>query len=673
MGGHRAALLMYRAMCDRKRQTSVIGVDTGGTFTDFVIVDESGAITVDKRPSCPTDPAKPVLDGLAGIEIEAVRVVHGTTVATNALLEHKVATTALITTAGFEDVLEIGRQNRPALYSAHPVKPRPLIPRHLRFGVNERILADGSVRTPLNTDEVEQLLDRIRTLGVEALAVCLLHSYANPSHEETIGEIASNRGLPVSLSCKVLPEFREYERTATVAVNACLRPIMEGYLGKLVRDPERVHLGVMQSTGGTMPARMASRLPVHTVLSGPAGGVIASSHRAAAIGLDRLITFDMGGTSTDVSLFNKGPALTGEKTIAGHPIRVPVIDIHTVGAGGGSIAFRDSGGGLKVGPASAGADPGPVCYGKGDSITVTDANLYLGRLDPLFFLGGRMEIHPERVTGPMEGLALSLGLDPVATAEGIITVVNAVMERAVRVISIQQGYDPREFTMVSFGGAGGLHAVELAEALSIPRVLVPKDAGVFSAFGMSVADVSRDLSRTVLAGAEALPQAKLDALIDALIASGIEELSAEGVDTRGIHVRRSLDMRYNGQSYEITVPVSEDPVASFHQAHEKLYGYCRKESSVEIVTVRVRLIVSTQESRQELPQAASDTAPPTRRVGKLTYRGSTGAVSIYDRADLQPGNQITGPALIGESSSTTFLPPGRGARVDQLGNLIISI
>lgn len=647
-------------------------MDTGGTFTDFVVIDASGALRVDKRPSDPSDPAKPVLEGLAGLRDDAYRVVHGTTVAVNALLEHKVAPTALITTAGFEDVLEIGRQNRSDPYAAHPVKPPPLVPRHLRFGVNERILHDGTVRTGVDTVETENILAGIKDLGVKSLAVCLLHSYANPIHEEKVGEIAREMGFVVSLSSRVLPEFREYERTAVTAVNACLRPIMEGYIGRLEKNLGTGRLSVMQSAGGTIPARLASKIPVHTILSGPAGGVTAAAYQASLVGLDRLITFDMGGTSTDVSLYDRGPSLTGDKIIAGHPIRVPAIDIHTVGAGGGSIAFRDAGGGLKVGPVSAGADPGPVCYGKGGDVTVTDANLYLGRLDPTFFLGGRMRVYPDRVHGPMEALAGSLGLSAVAMAEGIITVVNAVMERAIRVISIQRGHDPRDFTLVSFGGAGGLHAVELAQALGISRVMVPKNAGVFSAYGMATAKVIRDLSRTILVRSEDVSESTLEGLFRGMRLSGSEELCAEGADVRGMQVFRSLDMRYQGQSHELNVPFSGNPAAAFHAAHEKLYGYARPKSAVEIVTLRLRLVAASESPVPQAFQGVGDGSPPQPiSTGTLTYRGREMPARIYDREDLFPGSLLEGPVLIGESSSTTFLPPGTHGTVDAYGNIMI--
>jgi len=654
-------------------EPQTIGVDTGGTFTDIVMMDESGAVRVDKIPSNPSDPSSPVLEGLpARSEGSSFRVVHGTTVATNALLERKHARTALITTAGFEDILEIGRQNRPLLYDIHPRKPPPIIPRDLRFGVMERVLHDGTIHVPLNGEQVREILEEVRAKGVLSIAVCLLHSYVNPSHEEIVGEIARERGFTVSLSSRVLPEFREFERTATVAVNASLRPVMERYLGKLEQSIGRSRLTVMQSAGGIMPAAIAARLPVHTVLSGPAGGVIAAAEKGRSIGLDRIITFDMGGTSTDVSLYDRRPSLTSEKTIAGNPIRVSVIDIHTVAAGGGTIAYRDPGGGLKVGPVSAGADPGPVCYGRGDRIAVTDANLFLGRLEPAFFLGGRMEIYPHKVREPMERLAASLNLEPTALAEGIIAVANSVMERAIRVISIERGHDPREFTLVTFGGAGGLHAVELARALNIPRVMIPRDAGVFSAHGMVLADVTRDLSRTILARTDQLSRQVLDAALDTMIRSGTEELAREGVDPAGVSARLSLDMRYEGQSYEINVPLSDDPAGAFHEAHERRYGYRLTTARVEIVNVRVRLIAAVPRP-QEKPLPLGDRDPSAGIVGRrgLVYGGDEVEALIFDRDLLEPGAEVEGPALVGESTSTIFLPPGSRGRMDEYKNMMV--
>lgn len=659
-------------MDSQSKSVAVVGVDTGGTFTDFVFVDDSGRITATKLPSSPADPSAPVIQGLGSSCSPIHRVVHGTTVATNALLERKVAPAALITTAGFEDVLEIGRQNRPILYDLHPRKAQPLIPRELRFGVKERMFHDGTIGVPLDRNEVQEILETIRDSGITSIAVCLLHSYANPVHEETIGEMAQSLGFSVSLSSEILPEFREYERTASVVVNACLKPVMEHYIDRLQARMDGVGLSIMQSAGGVIPARIAARRPVHTVLSGPAGGVIAAARIAARTGIDRLITFDMGGTSTDVSLYDRGPSLTGDRVIAGHPIRVPMMDIHTVGAGGGSIAFKDAGGALRVGPVSAGADPGPVCYGRGSAITVTDANLFLGRIDPAFFLGGKMKVYPEKVPKHMDALARSLELDAPATAEGVITVVNSVMERALRIISVERGRDPRELTLVSFGGAGGLHAADLAAAMGIPRVIVPLDAGVFSAYGMALADVVRDLSRTILRHADEESFVLVARVRDEMIDEGAKELSEEGIE-EGLSALCSLDMRYHGQSYEITVPLSHDPVATFHEAHAALYGYSREDSAVQIVTVRVRLVAQrggTTDKWERVGQPAD--RPAAYREQRLVYEGKEVTARVFDRSALRPGHILEGPALAAESSSTTFLPPGVRGEVDAYGNLILT-
>ena len=651
----------------------VVGVDTGGTFTDFFFVDSSGTVRVDKLPSCPQDPARPVLEGLAALDPCTVdRVVHGTTVATNALLERKIATTALVTTAGFEDILEIGRQNRPDLYAIHPCKPPPLIPAGLRFGIRERVLHDGKILTPIRRNEVRAVLTRIKDLQVKALAVCFLHSYANPEHEEIVREIAEEMRFTVSISSEVLREFREYERTATVAVNASLRPIMEGYLTRIETGLTGTHLSVMQSTGGSLVPRIAARLPVHTILSGPAGGVIAAAHVARTVGLERVITFDMGGTSTDVSLYDSAPALTSHRVIGGHPIQVPVIDIHTVGAGGGSIAFQDSGRGLKVGPASAGADPGPVCYGKGNALTVTDAHFFLKRMETSFFLGGRIQVKPDRIDDPMNRLASALGLTPMQTAQGIVTVANSVMERAIRVISVQRGHDPGDFTLLSFGGSGGLHAVDLARSLGIPQVLVPRHAGVFSAQGMAAAQVSRDFSRTILTRSDRLTHEDLDALIQEIADSGLAEYLLEGIAPHSLTVHASLDMRYAGQSHEITVASAQDPAASFHAAHQRLYGFQRHSALVEIVTVRVRLTAQTS----PLPSASGFVAQDTAKkitCRPLSYGDEWLEADIFDREDLPPGAVVEGPALILERTSTTLVPPASRATIDDHGHILIQV
>ncbi|MDQ7038394.1 MAG: hydantoinase/oxoprolinase family protein, partial [Aquificota bacterium] len=475
----------------------VIGVDTGGTFTDFVYTEEN-RLKVLKIPSTPDNPAEAVLKGLSLIGGEGRKIVHGTTVATNTLLERKGARVALITNRGFEDVIEIGRQTRDRLYDLRYRRESPLVPRELRFGIKGRMDKKGRILEDLDPEEIEDLARKLKDLGVEAVAVSLLHSYANPDHERKVGEVLRKTGVRVYLSHEILPEFREFERTSTTVVNAYVSPKMESYIEKLEKGlPAGDLLRVMQSNGGTVSPGTVKKQAVRTILSGPAGGVIGALFVAEKAGFERIITLDMGGTSTDVSLVDRKPRITTEAKIGGVPIKVPMVEIHTIGAGGGSVAHLDEGGVLRVGPKSAGADPGPVCYGKGEEITVTDANLFAGRLIPEFFLGGTMRIHPERVRPYMEKLASMLGVDPHEVAEAIIEVVESSMERALRRVSVERGYNPKDFTLVSFGGAGGLHAVSLARSLRIPKVLVPRHPGILSALGMMVADVVRDYSKTV--------------------------------------------------------------------------------------------------------------------------------------------------------------------------------
>ncbi len=658
-------------MPDHPPYPQSVGVDTGGTFTDFFFVDSSGKTRVDKRPSCPQDPSRPVLEGLDSLPPEtAHRVVHGTTVATNALLENKIARTALISTAGFEDILEIGRQNRPDLYAIHPRKPLPLIPADLRFGVRERVLHDGRVLHPIDPGEVRALLQRIKNLDVEAIAVCLLHSYANPVHEELIGELAEEMQFVVSLSCHVLREFREYRahchgRGERVA-QADYGGLPHANRGTDARCQSEHHA---ISRGNPSP-RTAGRFPVHTILSGPAGGVIAAAHTARMVGLERIITFDMGGTSTDVSLYDRAPGMASGRVIGGHPVRVPTIDIHTVGAGGGSLAYCDSGGGLKVGPASTGADPGPVCYGKGNALTVTDANFFLGRMEPSFFLGGHMKVDTGRISGPLGRLADSLGLDPAETAEGIVTVVNALMERAIRLISVQRGHDPKDFTLVSFGGSGGLHAVALAQSLGIPHVLIPRNAGVFSAIGMAAAQASRDFSRTILARTASFRTEELNALIAEISEQGLAEFATEGIAKERVVIDASVDMRYRGQSHEIGVPMSPDLDSAFHDAHERLYGFRREDSGVEIVTVRARLTAYPSQSLVSESFIGSGSGKPMGRR-QVVYAGQPMDADLYDREDLPTSAALEGPALVLEATATTFVPPASSAHIDDQGNLVL--
>ena len=667
-------------MRDRRRQ---VGVDTGGTFTDLVLPDPAapGGWRAHKVLSTPDNPARAVLAGLA----EACpgpaprRIVHGSTVATNALLERKGVPFALVVTAGFADLLSIGRQNRPDLYDLAVRRPPDLVPEHLRFEVAGRIRHDGSEHTPLDEAQARQVARRIAESEAQSVAVCLLFSFANPLHELRLGQILAQTGLPVSLSHQVLAEFREVERAATTAVNAYVSPLMRRYLDWLGErlGPEDA-LSVMQSNGGSITAATAAAEPVRTILSGPAGGVAGAHALGRLAGEERLVTFDMGGTSTDVALIDREPALALAAGIGGLTVRTPMLDIHTVGAGGGSVAGVDEGGALCVGPHSAGADPGPICYGRGGTrLTVTDANLFLGRLDPAHFLGGAMALRPDLAAEPMARLAADLGLSAEALAEGILAVAEATMERAVRVISVQRGHDPRGFTLFSFGGAGGLHAARLARMLGMARVLVPPNPGVLSALGMLLADVVRDFSRTVMLPAgEAGPQA-LAELFAPLEAQGRTAMAKEGLDPAAVRLERALDMRYAGQSFELVVPWApgRDPVADFSAAHERAYGHADPAAPVQVVNLRLRACGAPPRPRPEPRPLGSATPPAAARLGRrrMVLEGESVDAPLMQREALEPGNRFAGPALLVEYSSTLLVPAGAEARVDGWGNLILEL
>lgn len=653
-----------------------VGVDTGGTFTDFVYWD-SREWKVLKIPSTPDNPAKAVLKGLDIIrEGRKLDIVHGSTVATNALLERKGAKTALITNKGFEDILEIGRQNRENLYDLHYKKPEPLVPRQLRFGLNCRINAKGEVINNLNIEEVENLISILKGAGIESVAVCFLHSYINPEHEKVVGEILKKKlNVFVSLSSEILPEFREYERMSTTVINAYVSPKMSKYLFHLKKNiKEGDTLRVMQSNGGIISVETASREAVRTILSGPAGGVIGALAIGKLTGFENLITFDMGGTSTDVSLISGKPKITTESSISGLPVKVPMIDIHTVGAGGGSIAKIDEGGALKVGPESAGAEPGPICYGRGGkSITVTDANLYLGRLIPQYFLGGKMKLYPELLETPFKEMASQLGLSPTELAEGIIKIANSNMERAIRKISVERGYNPEEFALLSFGGAGGLHAVFLAKELKIPTVIIPQSPGLLSAVGMLLADVVKDFSTTVMLKEEEAHLETLEGIFKVIEEKLLKEMEEEGFSPEKILLERYADIRYKGQSYEIIVPFSENFKETFEMEHERLYGYAHKGREIEIVNLRVKAIapkdkppLKSFEEKREKPLADAI-------LGKsnVVLNGELQSFKVIDRAKLCWGNVIDFPAIVVEYSSTTIIPPGTYAEVDKYGNLTI--
>jgi N-methylhydantoinase A/oxoprolinase/acetone carboxylase beta subunit len=654
-----------------------IGVDTGGTFTDLVRLSADG-LTVHKVRSTPDDPAQAILLGIEEL-VEGEEfvegnndfdVVHGSTVATNAVLERKGARVALIATAGFEDVLRIGRQTRDQLYNLMVEERRPLVEAGFTFGVAERMTADGTVLVPLDCAAVDDLGRRLRDAGATAVAVCFLHAYRNDAHEEAALEILERYGLAVSASHRVLREYREFERWSTTVVNAYVTPLMARYLSVLEQKLGTRRLSVMQSNGGSIAAATARAAAVRTILSGPAAGVVGARAVAERAGYERIITFDMGGTSTDVSLVDGAIGMTTESFVGGYPVRLPIIDIHTVGAGGGSIAYVDSGGALRVGPRSAGADPGPVCYGRGTEPTVSDANLLLGRLDASYFLGGRMKLDVERSRIAMRELASQLNMREMELAEGIVRVANSNMERAIRVVSVQRGFDPREFALLAFGGAGGMHACEIAATLEIATVIVPRHAGVLSALGMLLADVTKDYSATVLRRDDQETQENLGALFEPLLRQATSDLSAEGFVADAIQLDRAADVRYVGQSYEITVPFSPQFREEFDRQHARLYGYANPRRVAEIVNIRVKATGVTQ--KPQLPRCPierpRDAVP--MHVAGVRFDSRVLPSAFYRWEELAPGTVAAGPAVIVGGQATTVVPPGFSFRIDEFGNLV---
>jgi N-methylhydantoinase A len=664
-----------------------VGVDTGGTFTDFVII-KDGKIEIFKELSTPRQPDDAIMQGLERLESSSIKeVIHGSTVATNALLERKGARTALLTTEGFEDVIIIGRQTRRELYNIFVTRPEPLVPDGLRFGVRERMLYDGSVEQPLDQSHLRSVIDEVQKKDVESIAVSFLYSFANTAHEDTVLAALESLGLPVSLSSRILPEYREYERTSTTVINAYLAPVMSRYLLRLQRrlgemgsdpsSPEKrdegsdpVPLRVMQSNGGAVQSLTAASAPVRTILSGPAGGVVGAFHVGQVCGYSKLITFDMGGTSTDVSLCENEIKVTHESQIDGMPVGVPMMDIHTVGAGGGSIAELDAGGALKVGPESAGADPGPICYGKGERLTVTDANLILERLRPSFFLGGAMRLATDRIAPALRRLDWTRAWKtPEELAQGIIDVVNNNMEQAIRLISVERGYDPRDFTLFCFGGAGGLHAASLARSLGMRRVVVPRFPGALSALGLLLADARKDYSRTLLVDADRSAR-ELKSTLAGLHRAGQEELQAEGFKKREIQSMDFVDLRYRGQSYELTLKLEPNFTERFHQAHERRYGYANRGRPIELVNVRSTFIGRTKKPEfKKTPKQRGRPVPVERQAVWIDHKRMR--TSIYDRSTLGHGHVIKGPAIIGEYSSTTLVPPDFRCVVDGYLNLVL--
>jgi N-methylhydantoinase A len=696
-----------------------IAIDSGGTFTDCVWLAPRHAqnrrtpgdssLRILKVFSTPADPAQAIAEAVLKIagEIQDIIVLHGTTVGTNTLLQRKGARVAFVTTAGFEDSIEIGRQQRPKLYDFFFEKDPALAPAELRFGVDERISAEGVVLRAPSAESLESLASNVAAQKPQAVALSLLFSFANPANEKAVAAVLARLKLPLSISHQILPEFREYERASTVLVNAYLQPVMQGYLQKLqerlspgqeraqarVPVPQNpssqagapaVHsqIFVMQSSGGITALNTAAEQPVRTVLSGPAGGIVGAAAVAQRSGFDRIITFDMGGTSSDVALVDGRPTTTNEADVAGLPVRVPVLDIHTVGAGGGSLARFDAGGALRVGPESAGADPGPICYGKGERPTVTDANLLLGRLPVDQFLGGDFQLDLPRTQKIVAQWLKdnSSKLTPEEFAAGVVRVVNANMEKAIRVVSIERGYDPRQFSLAAFGGAGAMHACDLAQALLIPRVIVPAYPGALSALGILISDVVKDHSRTVLlrvglkskkVRGDAAPDfsAQLDPVFAELKRNIATELKKEDWQGRALF-EPSCDLRYRGQGYELNLPYDAGVLQRFHAEHKRRYGYSSPEREVEIVTVRMRGRVASPEklSRLKISEEQGNLKPATAMVH---FGGKKHKTQIVPRASIRAGRKLRGPAIITEYSATTVVPPSLSFHKDQAGNLLI--
>jgi len=654
-----------------------VAIDTGGTFTDCVYLAD-GELEVLKVFSTPANPAQAVLEGLERIGAgKAIDVRHGTTVGTNTMLERKGAQVAFVTTAGFEDTIAIGRQTRSKLYDWFVPLPVCLVPRPLRFGVPERVSAEGEILRSPTEEELEILVNQVGGSGAEAIAISLLFSFANPETEWRVEAALACLGLPISTSHRILPEFREYERASTTVVNAYLTHRMQNYLLHLEERVTAHHGGgrvdVMQSSGGIISARRAAPEPVRTVLSGPAGGVIGACQVARWAGYQNIIGFDMGGTSTDVFMAHEGSAqLTRESIVAGVPISLPMLDIHTAGAGGGSIARFDAGGMLRVGPESAGSEPGPICFGRGIKPTVTDANLLFGRLDQSSFLGGEVALdrqRTEQIMGQQKG--------PLASAQefasGILRVVETQMEKAIRVISIERGHDPRQFTLVAFGGGGPLHACSLARALRIPTVLVPAMPGALSAVGILLADAVRDYSRTVMLPGDAIEH--IEHHFAELEHCGVAEFTAEGM--QGV-AQRTIDVRYRRQGYELNVPFDKrspsQAVEAFHRLHQQRYGFCDMRKPVEIVNLRLRMVAAAESYMPAYREPVPGDGRAAYYAERPVHFGSTSMPARhYRREGLTPGALVRGPAIITEYTSATVLPPGSSAHVDGYRNLVISV
>ncbi|WP_248930723.1 hydantoinase/oxoprolinase family protein [Paenibacillus hamazuiensis] len=679
----------------------MVGVDVGGTFTDVTLVEtSSGKVLNHKVPSTPADPSRAIMTGVEqilaqnGIAVSEVGyLAHGTTVATNALIERKGVKTGLLVTKGFRDLLEIARQTRPKLYDLFAEKPETVIPGFLRHEVDERLYADGSVRKEIDMDSLREAVDALKKEGVRSIAVCFLFSYINPVHEKiAVEEI--KRLLPdvyVSASHQVVPEFREYPRLSTTSLNAYLGPVMEHYMVNFQNSVRAAGLPVdpyiTQSSGGIISIQESVANPVRTAVSGPAAGVVAAAYVSELTGLKNMITFDMGGTSADFSLIENGePKVSMEREIEGFPARVPMLDIYACGAGGGSIAWLDAGGALKVGPQSAGATPGPACYGHGGLLpTVTDANALLGRLNPGGILGGRMALDLDAAAKVIQdNICSKTNLSVLEAASGIISVVNANMVRGIRRISVQKGYDPREFTLVSFGGGGGLHCGALARDLNIPKVLIPPAPGTFCSLGLLVTDIRSDYVRTALFEPSEKHLKDVQALFDSMQEEGAKLLEKEGIEPSKRRFILHMDIRFVGQNYELSIPVDREELTAggldmivrrFHEQHEKSYGYSNKAGKIEFVNYRLTALGELPKAKIEKREAGQVRTPEPVSKRQVYYseveKPGFYETAIYERTQLAPGDRIHGPAIIEQMDTTTLILPGQSAQVDEYLNLLI--
>jgi N-methylhydantoinase A len=668
-----------------------VAVDIGGTFTDIVLMDNiSGEVHTGKVPSTPQDLSVGILSGVQRLVPDFSEVdffVHGTTAGLNAFLERKGAHVALITTVGFRDVYEIGRANRPDMYNLFYRKPTPLVRRRHIYELQERTLFDGNILTSLDEENLAEIVEQIASSDYNSVAVCLLHAYANPEHELRVAE-ALRRRLPevsISLSHQVAREWREYERTSTTVLNAYVAPIVERYLTRLEAKGSEAglhaRLHIMQSNGGIMTAPAARQHPIQSLFSGPVGGTMGGAGLREQLDSSHLLCIDMGGTSFDVSLVINGqPDVTSETYLEGFPVLMPIVNIHTIGAGGGSIAWLEAGG-LRVGPQSAGAEPGPACYGRGGTEpTVTDANVVLGRIDPGNFLGGEMKLDAEAARRALVGLTEVLGLTAEALAEGIIDIINAKMANAIRAITVERGIDPRQFILVAFGGAGPMHAVFLAEELSIPRVVIPFSPGTFSAWGMLHTDIRHDLVRSFYRPVAGITAADVENLFRELEAEGHEILQAEHVDKAAMEFRRTADMRYVGQEYFVNIPLAEKVDAAryaalpqqFHAAYQTRYGHSNPEEAVEFVNLRVSAVGRLGHRAAAAPEMTGNRQINSTERREVVFGRKPVETQVFHRVNLQPGDLFAGPAIIEETSCTTVMPPGYQASVDRHGNMVIT-